>query len=250
MVGRRFLIPVVAIVAVAAGGIAGAMVGAPSRSGASSDSTEATAAADEKPQGKGPKGARVDAAAKALGITTDELLERLSDGETTIADVAKERGVALAAVVDAIMEVERAHVEEFVNNPLRKGHRHGGPGFRKGPHGPMFGGHDAAASALGITTDELVDALHEGKTIAEVAKDKGVDVAKVIDAMVAAATEKIDEARENGRIDDERAAALKERVKGLVTDLVNEGHRPDLHEFGPGMPHPDRWDGGAPIPER
>src|SRR4051794_17858614 len=40
---------------------------------------------------------------------------------------------------------------------------------------------DAAATALGITTDELKTELESGKTIAQVASDKGVDVQTVID---------------------------------------------------------------------
>src|SRR6185295_15246663 len=55
-----------------------------------------------------------------------------------------------------------------------RGHgRHGGPGL------------DAAASALGVSTDELRQSLDGGSTIAEVAQSKGVDVQTVIDAMVA-----------------------------------------------------------------
>jgi len=91
----------------------------------------------------------------------------------------------------------------------------GGPGMGRGGmgHGPFGGpgmggrgaGLDAAATALGITTDELKTELQDGKTIADVATEKGVDVQKVIDAIVAAET-----------------ANITERV----TDMVN-GVRPE-----------------------
>jgi hypothetical protein len=60
----------------------------------------------------------------------------------------------------------------------------GGPG---GPGRPGHGGRDldAAAQALGMTADELRTALQGGKSLADVAKEKGVDVSKVVDALVA-----------------------------------------------------------------
>ena len=64
----------------------------------------------------------------------------------------------------------------------------GGPGGRHGGRGP---GLDAAATALGITTDELRTELQSGKSLAEVATAKGVSVQSVIDALVAEATTRI-----------------------------------------------------------
>ncbi len=73
----------------------------------------------------------------------------------------------------------------------------GGPGMGGRPGGPGMGGRhggpglDAAATALGMTKDELRTELEGGKTIAEVATAKGVDVQKVIDALVAEAKSRI-----------------------------------------------------------
>ena len=52
---------------------------------------------------------------------------------------------------------------------------------------------DAAATAIGISVDELRTELESGKTIADVAKAHNVDVNTVIDAMVKAATDQIRE---------------------------------------------------------
>ena len=84
---------------------------------------------------------------------------------------------------------------------------------------------DAAAKALGISESELHDQLRAGKTIADVAKAKGVDVQKVIDAMVADATERIDRAVTEGHLTADRAASLKEGLVEHITTLVNEGAR-------------------------
>jgi hypothetical protein len=63
------------------------------------------------------------------------------------------------------------------------GGRHGGAG--------MGMNLDTAATALGMTADELRTELMAGKSIAQVATAKGVDVQKVIDALVAEAKTRI-----------------------------------------------------------
>ena len=69
----------------------------------------------------------------------------------------------------------------------------GGEGGRG--HGGFGGGRSAdltaAATALGVTNDALKTELQAGKTIADVAKEKSVDVQKVITALVAAQTANI-----------------------------------------------------------
>ncbi|MEI7619543.1 MAG: hypothetical protein WCK14_13080 [Actinomycetota bacterium] len=76
-------------------------------------------------------------------------------------------------------------------------HRMGGAGMGgPGKGGPGMGrgrgaGLEAAATALGITADELRTELQSGKTIADVATAKGVNVQTVIDALVAEAKTRI-----------------------------------------------------------
>ena len=86
-------------------------------------------------------------------------------------------------------------------------------------------GLGAAAEAIGITVDELREALRDGQTIADVAEANDVDVQAVVDALVAQRETKIDELVADGRIDEERAAALKETLPDRVTAMVN-GERP------------------------
>jgi hypothetical protein len=75
-----------------------------------------------------------------------------------------------------------------------------------GPHGPRGERLATAAEALGMTADELKAELEAGKSIAQVAEDKGVDVQTVVDALVAEGTEKLEAAIEE----------LPERVGELV----------------------------------
>jgi hypothetical protein len=55
----------------------------------------------------------VDAAAKALGITTHELITQVKDG-TTVAKIAESKGVALNTVVDAVVKAMSTKIDEAV----------------------------------------------------------------------------------------------------------------------------------------
>lgn len=107
-----------------------------------------------------------------------------------------------------------------------------------------LGGLDAAAEALGMTTDELHTALRDGQTLAEIAADKGVDVDTLITKMVEAAVESIDAAVDAGDLDEARATEIKADLTERITALVNgeapiggPGGRGPGGPGGPGFGH-------------
>lgn len=92
-----------------------------------------------------------------------------------------------------------------------------GPGPEDGMgHGPFAAIRglklEAAAEAIGISVDDLRAALKEGKTLAEVAEANGVDRQTLIDALVAAGKEQLDELR----------ATLPDRMAELVDRTLPE----------------------------
>ncbi len=97
-----------------------------------------------------------------------------------------------------------------------------------GPGGPGCAGHrgpglEAAATALGMTNEELRTELQAGKTIAQVAQAENVDVQKVIDAMVADAKAHLAEKVAAGRLTQAEADAKAATLTESITTLVNEG---------------------------
>ena len=82
-------------------------------------------------------------------------------------------------------------------------------------------GLEAVAEAVGVSTDELREALGGGQTIAEVAEANGTDPQDVIDALVAGGTERLDAAVADGRIDQATADEPKETLPERAADLVN-----------------------------
>ena len=67
------------------------------------------------------------------------------------------------------------------------------------------------------------------------ADDRNVDKQKVIDAMVADATEHIDQAVKDGKITADQANERKSGLKDRITSLVNDGPQKD-RDGGPGGP--------------
>ena len=96
----------------------------------------------------------------------------------------------------------------------------GGPGGRHG--GPGFDG-EVVAGLLGIDVDTLRSEVRDGKTIAEIAGEQGVDPQTVIDALVAEAKSHLDLSVENGRLTQEEADAKLADVTERITDVVNDG---------------------------
>jgi hypothetical protein len=227
----------------------------------SPEATTSTPAPDDRkddrscPFGGGHGG--LSEAAEALGISGDELHDALVEGKS-IATIAEERGVELQTVVDAMVNTgteridaaladgrideDRAaelkaeladRIDEFVQQTDWPGWRdhdrwsghgwrdgHGWWGGFDGPDG--LGGLDAVAESLGLDEGALWDALRDGQSIADVAAEQGVDLQAVQDALVSAATERVDAALADGRIDDDRAAELKAELPDLVTDFVQQ----------------------------
>ena len=121
---------------------------------------------------------------------------------------------------------------------------------RPGPPPPGAGpGLEAAAEALHLSVDELRTKLHgdgggERLTLAQVAEQQGVPVQSVIDAMVAEATERIDQAVADGDLTAEKAAARKAELVERITQHVNEG-LPARGPGGPGRMGPPPLDAAA-----
>jgi len=107
-------------------------------------------------------------------------------------------------------------------------------GERGACRGPRGGGKhlEVAAQAIGIEVDALREALRNGQTMAEVAQANGVEVQAVVDALVADATARIDEAAADGRLTQEEADEKKAELSERITARVN-GERPEGAPEGP-----------------
>ena len=126
---------------------------------------------------------------------------------------------------------------------------------RKGRRG-HFARHlagDVLTETLDMTAEELRAALADGQSLADVAGEQGVAIEDLKAALVEAATERIDEAVAEDRIDADRAAELTEGLSDHVDELLNRtpGEMFDGEGRGRGHSHYHRHgrNGGAELAE-
>ncbi|MFK5690786.1 hypothetical protein ACI3EY_14060 [Ornithinimicrobium sp. LYQ92] len=96
---------------------------------------------------------------------------------------------------DAATDTEDTDSEDTEAEALPEGDLPEGPGPGHGPgHGPGPVGHlDTAAETLGLSTDELVEQLHDGSTLGDIADEAGVDRQTLVDAILADQEERVTE---------------------------------------------------------
>ncbi|MCZ2810700.1 hypothetical protein O2W15_04570 [Modestobacter sp. VKM Ac-2979] len=104
------------------------------------------------------------------------------------------------------------------------GHGGGHGGWHGGWHGGPGGGHglETAATALGMTEDDLRTALEaDGATLASVAEEQGVAVDTLVDALVAAAQERVTQAVTDGDLTQEQADERLADLEAWITERVD-----------------------------
>jgi hypothetical protein len=168
----------------------------------------------------------VNDAAEQLGVEPSELTAALKEALSNRVDKAVEAG--------RLTEEQGAQLKKRIQSgdvPLLG---LGGPGFghRGGLH--HFGHLEAAAKYLGMTEANLSTALRNGKTLAEVARDRDKSVAGLVTALVDAEKAELAAAVSAGRLTDAQRDAMVSGLKARITSLVN-GERP---AHGPGFGPP------------
>ena len=174
--------------------------------------------------------------AEALGMTEDELHTAMQGGKT-VADLATEKGVSLDTIINAVIADETTQLAQDVSDgnltqaeadqrladlktnlpdmlsqlPPARGDGMGRGGKMGGPGSPAV-----IAQALGVTEDELRTAFQDGKSVADVATEKGVSLDTVVNAVIADETTRLAQAVTDGKLTQEQA---DQRLADLSTNL-------------------------------
>jgi polyhydroxyalkanoate synthesis regulator phasin len=136
---------------------------------------------------------------------------------TSLLDDLVEEGVITADQADIIRE-------RFEEARAERGQRH----FR-GLRG--VDDADVVTELLGLSEDEIREALRDGQTLAELAEARGVSEETLVDALVDEAAEHLEEHVAVGDLTEEEAAERLEHLEERITDRVN-GERPEPGERG------------------
>ena len=183
---------------------------------------------------------RIGELAELVGTDNETLRAALKEGQT-LAEIAEANGVEVQAVIDALAEraneridaaleaeklsedeaaSKRAEVVDRVAAFVNQTHAFKGKAAGKHDRGEKLGG---LAELVGTDAQSLREALKEGQTLAEVAVSNGIEAQTVIDALVAIANERIDEAVAAGKLTDAEAEEKRAEVETRISSFVNEG---------------------------
>lgn len=167
---------------------------------ASSVATATNPMDDVRAQMRGFTKTGIDAAAKALGLSTSDLRDQLRSGKS-LKDIAATKNVDFSKVQGAINEAVKPQLDQAVQSgalsaaqakdvltqltsgdaPTQSGSAHHQGGHRGG--GAVKSGMDAAAKVLGVSSSDLMDQLRAGKSLKDIAAAQNVDFSKVQTAM-------------------------------------------------------------------
>ena len=179
-----------------------------------------------------------EAIAGVLGISVEEYDSAVDTARDQVLGEAVSEGWLTREQADRMAE----RAAEGFGPGMRGGSfgRRGGPGFMGRGETSLV---TVVAGALGMTTEDLVAELQDGKSIADVAAEQGVELQAIADAYIARRTEGLDAAVEEGRITQEQADWMLEHMSEEVLEHL-EGEMP-LGGRGPGCGHGGGFDRGG-----
>jgi hypothetical protein len=178
-----------------------------------------------------------EAIAEALGITVEKYDTTIQEAQQKVLDEAVKEGLLTQEQADRMAERMGDGWGDGMMGP-------GGPGRGfMGPHMGRMGGAETslvavAVDKLGMTQQDLMTELRNGKTIADVAKEKNVDVQTILDAYATQLKAKLDQAVADGKITQAAADQTLEQAKTRAAEQVNSTWK----SMGPS----GDWKGGRP----
>lgn len=153
-----------------------------------------------------------EAVADILGITVEEYDAAVEQAQERVID---------EAVTEGWLTEDQAELLQWRMDQA--------PGFRMRGMGKGFGGFDRgvdnlisiAADKLGMSLTDLLTELQDGKSIADLADEKGVDTQEIVDAYLAELKADLDEAVDDGKITQKQADYHLEQAEERVTDQLD-----------------------------
>jgi polyhydroxyalkanoate synthesis regulator phasin len=162
----------------------------------------------------------LDDVAKRLNVTREQL-------DAALEGAAEARIDAAVAAGDLTKEQGEAAKRRIASGaplwPGPGGPRFGGPGHGHGPglHFGFGGFADAATEYLGLSERQLREQLRDGKSLADVAKDRNKSIDGLKAAIKAQATERLDDAVKNGDLTQSQRDELASKLDDRIDDIVN-----------------------------
>ncbi|QGP93494.1 hypothetical protein MGLY_29040 [Neomoorella glycerini] len=144
----------------------------------------------------------------------EKLAANLGIGVDKLQDAMKNAGQqALDAAVSAgLMDSARA---EKLQKAIAAGDWPWFAGYKPGPHGRQQFPGNAIATALGMTPQELRQELQSGKTLEQIATEKGLTLAQLKEKLINEAKTKLDQEVASGKLTQDKADKILSRLEQL-----------------------------------
>jgi lambda repressor-like predicted transcriptional regulator len=147
----------------------------------------------------------LDKLAQRLGIGRDQLEQAMRDAANDTVNEALSRGVITEDQAQRLRQRIQETAPRFPWGPK---------GWHKGPWGHKWGAGlivQAAADVLGMTPEDVVAQLREGKSLAQVSQEKGMS----LESFRAQLLEKV------GQLIAQRADQLRQQIEQNIDDIIN-----------------------------
>ncbi len=164
-----------------------------------------------------------EALAGILGISVDEYDSAVDQAQQQVVDEA----VADGWLTDEQAELMRWRMEQQAEKGFD------GPGLMggRGMGGRGLAGRldrdellSIAADKLGLSLTELLTELKDGQSIADLAKEQGVDTQVIVDAVMVEVKQDLDEAVADGDMTQNQADYQYEQIQERITDRLDDTH--------------------------
>ena len=203
----------------------------------------------------------IDAVSELLGLSPEEIREERESGKSLV-EIAEEQGVSEDALIEAIMAAPKEAIEQKVEDGIltqeQANHllerleqivQHevnreepGFPAIRRIREiikhrrflslvrGIRIEATEAVSELLSLSPEEIKEERELGKSLVEIAEEKGVSEDALIEAIMAAPKEAIEQKVEDGILTQDRANQMLERLEqGVIwrinrTDIVSIGY--------------------------
>lgn len=139
--------------------------------------------------------------------------------------------IALSLLLSASIAFQQQNIARAEANQLHN-EEHGSPSAENMDEKqrkiiPIF--HEAA-EMIGMNTDELIQEVQKGKSIAEVAKARGMSEKKLMSKLLTLRTTKLSEAVKEGKITKENANKIKVKMSEHLKFMLNKNGLPQSHQ--------------------
>jgi polyhydroxyalkanoate synthesis regulator phasin len=168
-----------------------------------------------------------EAIAEILGISADEYEAAVEKARDQVVDEALTEGWLTEEQAELLQwRMDRAPSVQMPG--ISRGMRELGRGLMGGGDGLL----SIAAGELDMSLTDLLAELEDGKSIADVAEEKGVNIQVIVDAYLAQIQENLDEAVAEGNMTQTQANYRLQQAEERVSDLIDNAGLGGLRDGG------------------